>query len=195
MNNLEKYLDQVIEQTPPVAYDMPPDEPEQEPKPNFLQGVARRWYIVLLVTILVSVVALPLVWLLVEPYYVVQGAVRVAPAEESILTGEAQGSTGTGYRDFVNTQAKILTSGPVLQRIADELKERNLSIFSGQPQTTLEKLKAKLSPPTGRSRRQTGLPARASQNCGELSQVTLCRPSEVPARQTGWPLGRRRRGH
>lgn len=148
MNNLEKYLDQVIEQGP-VAYEAPLDEPSQEVRPNFLQGVARRWYVVLLVTVTISVVGLPLIWLLVEPHVVVQGAVRVAPAVESILTGQSQGTTGTGYRDFVNTQAKILTSGPVLQRIADELQDRNLSIFSGKPQTPFEILKAKLLPRTG----------------------------------------------
>ena len=191
MNNLEKYLDQVIEQTPPVAYDLPPDEPEQEVKPNFLRGVTRRWYIVVLVVILVSVLGLPAVWLLVEPYYVVQGAVRVAPSEESILTGEAQGSTGTGYRDFVNTQAKILTSGNVLQRIADELKERNLSIFSGQPQTTVEKLKAKLSPPTGRVDAAIilkGLVASQTISAGHVSQselvaVTMKHPNAYEAKQ------------
>jgi len=92
-----------------------------------------------------------LVWLLVEPEYTVQGAVRVAPAVESILTGESQGSSGRdGYGNFLNTQAKILTSGPILQRIADDLKDRNLAIFSGKPQTLFAQLKAKLRPaPTG----------------------------------------------
>jgi len=190
MNNLEKYLDQVIDQGA-VAYEGPLDEPPQEAKPNFLQGVARRWYIVLLVTILVSVLGLPLVWLLVEPYYVVQGAVRVAPAVESILTGESQGSTGTGYRDFVNTQAKILTSGPVLHRIADDLHDRNLSVFSGQPQTTLEKLKAKLSPRTGKPDPAIvlkGLVAGQVISAGPLSQtelvaVTMKSPNASEAKQ------------
>ena len=148
MNNLEKYLDQVIEQGP-VAYDAPLDEPPQEVKPNFFQGVARRWYIVLLVIVAVSAVGLPLVWVLVEPRYIVQGAVRVAPAVDSILAGQAHGTTGNAYRDFVNTQAKILTSGPVLRRIADELTDRDLGVFSGRPQNTLEEVKDKIMPKTG----------------------------------------------
>lgn len=148
MNNLEKYLDQVIEQRP-VTHEALREEPPSEVKPNFLKSVAKRWYIVLLVTILLSALGLPVVWLLIEPIYMVQGTVRVAPVVESILTGEMRGSSGTSYRDFVNTQAKILTSGPVLQRIADELQDRNLSIFSGEPQTLLEELKARLVPRKG----------------------------------------------
>ena len=146
MNNLEKYLDQVIDQRPAV-YDAPPDDPPEEAKPNILRSVAKRWYIVFLVTLLLSGLGLPLVWFSVKPVYTVQGAVRVAPVVENVLTGEAQGKGGgAGYDSFLNTQAKILTSGAILQRIADDLEDRNLSIFSGEPQTLVAKLKAKLRP-------------------------------------------------
>lgn len=151
MNNLEKYLDQVIDRSP-VPLDLPPEEGSQdEVRPNFLKSVLRRWPIVFLVTLLASCIGLPLVWLLVEPEYTVQGAVRVAPSVESILTGESSGGGGRdGYSNFLNTQAKILTSGPILQRIADDLKDRNLITFSGKPETLLGQLKAKLRPaPTG----------------------------------------------
>ncbi|UCD51010.1 MAG: polysaccharide biosynthesis tyrosine autokinase [Phycisphaerales bacterium] len=151
MNNLEKYLDQVIDRSP-APLDVPLEEvPQEEAKPGFLQSVAKRWPIVFLVTLVGSCLGLPLVWLLVEPEYTVQGAVRVAPSVESILTGESSGGGGRdSYGNFLNTQAKILTSGPILQRIADDLKDRNLTIFSGKPQTLLGQLKAKLRPaPTG----------------------------------------------
>jgi len=150
MNNLEKYLDQVIDQRPAV-YDAPLDEPSEATTPNFLQSVAKRWYIVLLAMLVLSFLGLPLVWLLVEPEYTVQGAVRVAPVVESVLTGESSGgSSGDGYSNFLNTQAKMLTSGTILQRIADDLKDRDLTIFSGVPQTVIGKLKARLMPrPTG----------------------------------------------
>jgi len=152
MNNLEKYLDQVIDQRPAaVPYDGPLDEPAEETKPNFFQAVLRRWYIVFLIALVGMLVGLPLVWLSVEPEYTVQGAVRVAPVVESVLTGESHGGGGgDGYNNFLNTQAKILTSGAILQRIADDLKDRNLSIFSGKPQNLIGQLKAKLRPrPTG----------------------------------------------
>ena len=46
MNNLEKYLDQVIEQKP-VVYDSPV-QPEQPMPPSVLDALRRRWYIVVL---------------------------------------------------------------------------------------------------------------------------------------------------
>jgi len=154
MNNLEKYLDQVIEQKP-AAYDVPLDlesDAPAQPKPNVLRSIANRWYIVLGVLVLVCAVGLPAIWFFVQPVCTVQGAVRVAPVVERILTGDTEGGGGgsLGYRDFVNTQVTILTSGPVLQRIADDLAGRDLRIFSGEPQDALGKLKAILLPQTGR---------------------------------------------
>ncbi len=153
MNNLERYLDQVIEQKPAV-YDAPPDlEPqgESQPKPNVLRSILRRWYIVAAVTMVVCAVGVPAVWFLNRPVYTVRGAVRVAPVVESILTGESAGAGGgLGYRDFVNTQVTILTSGPILQRIADDLAARNLKIFSGEPVSPVAKLLARLRPQTSK---------------------------------------------
>lgn len=154
MNNLEKYLDQVIEQKPgvheaPLLLD---SEPESEPKPNVLRAVMKRWYITLAVTVIVSAAGLPIVWFFVQPVHTVRGAVRVAPVVESVLTGEGEGRGGgsAGYRELVNTQVTVLTSGPVLQRIADELGGRNLRLFSGEPQTPMAKLRARFSPQTAR---------------------------------------------
>ena len=81
MNNLEKYLDQVIEQKPivyepPVEAPKPP--PEEAPPVNVLASVRRRWYIVLAATVVLCALALPAIFLLVEPQHVVQGAVREA---------------------------------------------------------------------------------------------------------------------
>jgi capsular exopolysaccharide synthesis family protein len=52
---------------------------------------------------------------------------------------------------LVNTQVTVLTSGPILQRIADDLSGRNLRFFSGEPQTPAAKLRARFAPRTARS--------------------------------------------
>jgi uncharacterized protein involved in exopolysaccharide biosynthesis len=93
---------------------------------------------------------LPAIWFFSPPVFNVQGAVRIAPVVESILENEVRGGSGSGYADFVNTQVTILTSGPVLQRIADDLSGRDLRIFSGQPQTPIGKLQAIFLPRTSR---------------------------------------------
>ena len=82
MNNLEKYLDQVIEQKP-APYDVPLDlesDAPSQPKPNVLRSIAKRWYIVLGVLILVCAVGLPAIWFFSPPVFNVQGAVRLPGA-------------------------------------------------------------------------------------------------------------------
>lgn len=151
MNNLEKYLDQVIDQKP-AAYEPLVDErpPEESPPPNILGAVRKRWYLIPFCAILFGGLGVPAVWFLVKPTRVIQGAVRVAPAEPRILSSETGRGDGSGYRDFINTEAMRLTAGAVLQDIADDLERRELAYFSGEPQSLIEKLRAKLEPPRGR---------------------------------------------
>lgn len=149
MNNLEKYLDQVIEQKPvvceaPVEAPQPP--PPEMPTINLLASVRKRWYLVVAVTLVLSALALPAIWLLVEPQYLVQGAVKVSPVVPGVLGDSSPGEIG-GYGDFVNTQAVMLTSnGPMLQLIADDLAGRKLSFFNGGPQNRIEELLARIWP-------------------------------------------------
>ncbi len=150
MNNLEKYLDQVIEQKP-VVYEAPVEAP-QPPQPemptiNLLACLRKRWYLVILGTIVVSALALPAIWLLVEPQYVVQGAVKVSPVVEGVLGTYSSPSAIGGYGDFVNTEAALLTSsGPMLQMIADDLAGRDLAFFRGGPQNRVEELLSRVWP-------------------------------------------------
>ncbi|MBN2133431.1 MAG: polysaccharide biosynthesis tyrosine autokinase [Sedimentisphaerales bacterium] len=145
MNNLEKYLDQVIEQKP-VVYETPA-EPEEEAQPNILKGVLRRWYIVLFVFIAVCGVGLPAIWLLIEPRHVVTGAIHVAPFLSSVLTGEPDQGEISDYDTYMNTQAMKMTSGPILQDVADDLVPLGLSFFERQdPSDWMGRLRRKLQP-------------------------------------------------
>ena len=66
MNNLEKYLDQVIEQKP-IVYE-PPAEIQGPPTTNMMESVRKRWSIVSgRGTLAICAVGLPAVWFLVEP--------------------------------------------------------------------------------------------------------------------------------
>ncbi len=149
MNNLEKYLDQVMEQKP-VVYETPLEvrqEAELEAaRPDLLRSITRRWHIVLATTVVLCALGLPAIWLLVEPRYVVQGAVRVVQSQESVLTGQPEVGEGAGYRTFLNTQAQNLNANrTLLTAIADDLVDRRLTFFSGQPSTLLAKLKAAIA--------------------------------------------------
>ncbi len=150
MNNLEKYLDQVIEQKP-VVYEAPVEAPQppqpEAPTVNLLASVRKRWYLVVVVTIALSALALPAIWLLVEPHYLVQGAVKVSPVIEGVLGTYATSRELGGYGDFVNTEATMLTSsGPVLQLIADDLAGRDLPFIRGEPQSRIGELLGRIWP-------------------------------------------------
>ncbi len=147
MNNLEKYLDQVIEQKP-VVYEAPVPS-FQTPRSSIMQAILRRWYVAFFVTLALCAITLPAVWLLVEPKYVVTGTMHVAPGVRDVLTGKTSYEDVGGYREFVNTQVQMLISGPTLQRIADDLAGRNLAFFSAAPRTRLDRIKVMLGIPRG----------------------------------------------
>jgi polysaccharide biosynthesis transport protein len=146
MNNLEKYLDQVIEQKP-IVYEPPAEVQEVPPTSNLMESVRRRWPIVLAVALLVSALGLPAVWFLVEPDYIVQGMVRVVPVVRAMLTGQPEVDEAANYGQYVNTQALLLMNDEKrLQKIVDDLAGRNLAFFSGKPSNQIERLLAKIMP-------------------------------------------------
>lgn len=144
MNDLIKYHDndQVIEQNV-VSFESPP-ESYGENTSNLLQGILRRWPIVFLVFILICAVGIPAIWFLVEPLYTVTGAIRVAPIIENIVTGETETGGISNYQSFMNTQAEIIMSSPVVQTVADDLVDKNLSFFTDGPGDLISKIKQKL---------------------------------------------------
>jgi len=144
MNDLTKYHDndQMIEQNV-VSFESQ-SEPYAENTSNIIQGVLRRWPIVFLVFILICAVGIPAVWFLVEPLYTVTGAIRVVPIIENIVTGETETGGISNYQSHMNTQAEIIMSSPVVQRVADDLIDKNLSFLKNGPDDPISKIKQKL---------------------------------------------------
>jgi capsular exopolysaccharide synthesis family protein len=138
MNNLEKYLDQVIEQKP-VVYDAPAP-PEPPAPPSVMAAVHRRWYIVVLVTLVLCALAVPATWLWIKPRYVVTGAIRVAAVQPSILTGEQERGEIGDYDSYMNTLAAQILSTQVLQDVADDLTKQKLSFIEIDPNSLLVRL-------------------------------------------------------
>ena len=142
MTNLEKYLDQVIEQRP-VPDDLPM-EPERPAPPDMLRAVHSRWYIAALIFVLVNALALPAIWLLVQPRYVVTGAIHVVPLLRSILTGEPDRGDIYDFASYMNTQATTIMSAHVLEYVADDLVGRDLSFFKEDSSDPVARLKRRL---------------------------------------------------
>ncbi|MHC4206167.1 MAG: hypothetical protein ACYSTT_16070, partial [Planctomycetota bacterium] len=145
MSELDKYQDQVIGQEL-VNMQIPPEQGD-EGTSDMVAGILRRWYIVLLIFLLASGIGLPTIWFTVKPVHNVTGAIRVAPILADILSGEQDRGEISNYENFKNTEAEKIRSNTVIQRVADDLVDRDLSFFNDEPTGLVSKLKRKLLGP------------------------------------------------
>jgi succinoglycan biosynthesis transport protein ExoP len=145
MSELDKYQDSVVGQEI-VNMQIPPEQGD-EAASDMVAGILRRWYIVLLIFLIISGIGLPAIWLMVKPVYNVTGAIRVAPILADILSGEQDRGEISNYENFKNTEAEKIRSNTVIQRVADDLVDRNLSFFDDEPTDLVSRLKRKLLGP------------------------------------------------
>jgi len=142
MNEVETYRSQVVEYSPGNFENQTPHDSHSAS--DLVRGIFRRWYIVLLMFFIMCAVGLPVIWFLIEPLYSVTGAIRVAPILPNILTGEADRGEISNYINFMNTQAEIITSDKIVQRVADNLADKNLTFFDNEPVGIVSKLRHKI---------------------------------------------------
>jgi uncharacterized protein involved in exopolysaccharide biosynthesis len=143
MNMIEKHQSQRLVQN--IAPFDVSAEPEAASSPNMIVPILRRWYLVLITFLVICTIGIPAIWLLIKPLYSVTGAIRVAPILPNILTGEADKGEISNYQSFMHTQADMITSNQVVQRVADNLVDKNLPIFDNQAIDPVTKLKRRLS--------------------------------------------------
>jgi capsular exopolysaccharide synthesis family protein len=128
MNMIEKHQSQQLSQ------DITPLEVSAEPGAdsslNVIKPILRRWYIVLITFLVICAIGIPAVWLLVKPKYAAIAAIRVAPIIPSILFSDKESEVVIPmYTNYVNTQADLIKSDQVLQRVADDLVDKKLVFF------------------------------------------------------------------
>jgi len=119
-------------------------EPGSEGTAEMVTGIIRRWYIVLLVFVTMCGIGIPAIWLSIKPLYTVTGSIRVAPLQYNLLTGEPDRGEISNYSSYMYTQAEMITSNRVVQRVADELADKNLTFLEKPPTGLVQKLKNKL---------------------------------------------------
>ncbi len=184
MNNLEKYLDHMIQQqeiNPTVPIESESDNSNNEVTPNLVAAISRRWYIVLLTFFLICAIGIPTIWLLTKPLYNVTGAIRVAPIIPNILTGKSESGEMSNYQTFMFTQAEMVTSNPIVQRVADNLADKNLAFFENATTDIPTKLNqtlknTKINPEPANILKQaisTGIISVAPARNTELMKITI----------------------
>jgi polysaccharide biosynthesis transport protein len=141
MKELESYNEQNEKQE--IEYIESSSEAANETQ-RVLPSILRRWYIAFLVMFVICGIGLPAIWFLTEPVNVVQGAVRVAPILEDILTNNKDPGQISNYAIFMNTQAAMITSNQVIQRVADNLAGKDLSFFKETKTDLITKLKQEI---------------------------------------------------
>lgn len=146
MSELIEYRDSVPDERSATAEVV--SESESHDTSNFIAGVLRRWYIVLLIFIVICGVGCPAIWLSIKPSYTVTGAIRVAPILRNIITGETDTGEISNYRMFMQTQAEMVKSDGVLQKVAADLQKKNLSFFDNKPKDVVTWLKQRIKQTT-----------------------------------------------
>ena len=124
MDMMEKSHDQqLVQRIVPLET---PAGPGVDSSTNLITPILRRWHIVLITFLIICTIGIPAVWLLIKPTYAANAAIRVAPIIPSILFSDKD-SEGVipMYNNFMNTQADLIKSDQILQRVADDLVDKN----------------------------------------------------------------------
>ncbi len=126
MNDLEKNDDLIVERD---IVNISDSVDSVEQTPNVIAGILRRWYIVLIMFTIICAISIPAIYYYVTPSYNVEGAIRIAPVLPDILKDKQDSGDISNYAVFMNTQAQLFTSDEILQRVADDLHDKNLQFF------------------------------------------------------------------
>lgn len=141
MNYLDEYHVQEVAQDLPALADFKGKKDNENP-PLFIP-VLRRWKMVLLTFIIIAGSAVPLIWFVVKPLYQATAAIKVVPVVSSILLGDEKWVPM--YKNFMYTQADLIASDPVLQRVADDLA--NNELFFQTPENSSQIFMQNRTPP------------------------------------------------
>ncbi|MBE0534946.1 MAG: polysaccharide biosynthesis tyrosine autokinase [Phycisphaerae bacterium] len=96
--------------------------------------ILRRWYVVLGTWIVVCGIGLPAIWFLMEDTFNTRGRVRISPVVSRILFNDSDSERPMpNYENFMNSEAGRMASPTVLNRVADDLKPKNLTLFADAP--------------------------------------------------------------
>ena len=125
MNNIEEYKGQQLVQN--VNGFEASDGIGNGQSPDLIAPIRRHWRILVFTFLLVCAIGIPAVWFFVKPVYRATAAIRIAPFISSILFAGDEGVPM--YKNFMYTQSDLITGDKVLQRVADDLMDKELNFF------------------------------------------------------------------
>ena len=111
-----------------VRFEGPAAEEPQGSPVEMLRPILRRWYIVLIIWVIVSAIGLTATYFVMGKKFDTYGSIRVSSQDTPIMY-----ETKTQlppYKMFKNTQAALIGGDISLNRAADELRDRSLVFFT-----------------------------------------------------------------
>lgn len=129
MGELERYDYGALGQEV-VQFDAPPEQLGGS-MGELIIPILRRWYVIIGTWIIVCGIGLPAIWFLMEDKFDTRGRIRISPIVSRILFTDSDSERPMpNYENFMNSEAGRMGSTTVLNRVADELKNKNLSFFA-----------------------------------------------------------------
>jgi capsular exopolysaccharide synthesis family protein len=158
----------------PDSVVMPPERgPDNDQATALSLALVRRskWTLITVIVVLCAV-ALPVIWLSVEPTYRATASVHVAPVVSRIVFKTEENASGVPmlYSSYLNTQKELLQSTPVLERVLDNPAVQATGWYQNPPVTWKTKIGA--TPPTHLERLTDALLVRI-QDFGEIISVSM----------------------
>jgi succinoglycan biosynthesis transport protein ExoP len=115
-----------------VQFDPAVPDPSQPGIGEMIGPILRRWYVIVLVFLVICGMGIPPVWMLFQDELETSGAIRVSPVTSRIIFNDKDSERPMpNYESFKNTEANRLGNDIVLNKVADRLKGLNLEYFEG----------------------------------------------------------------
>ncbi|AQT69462.1 Tyrosine-protein kinase YwqD [Anaerohalosphaera lusitana] len=96
---------------------------------KIIKALLRRWYIVLLTVVVLCAIGIPAIFYMFKPSYETVGAIRVSPILPNVLFDDAETQdVMPNYQGFMNTQAELMSSNEILNRVAEDMAKRGIRI-------------------------------------------------------------------
>lgn len=127
MDDITRYRPNEIEA---AEYERDQEETKGPSMMDLIKGIIRRWPIILLVFLLLVVPGVPAIFFMFQPTWETEGLIRVSPVQSAIVFEDKPGSAMGNYYSFMQTEAAVIKSNPVMNAAADKLQGKNLEFFS-----------------------------------------------------------------
>ncbi len=104
---------------------------------TYLAMLVRHKWLVVSIFLLVTCVAVPLIWMAVIPTYRATAVVRVSPVVPRVLYQFEENGILPLYSSYLNTQVSVIRSPKVLQRVLDQKDVQGTSWYREKPASFL----------------------------------------------------------